>query len=48
MTNNSDWPYGIQTDIVGTDGSSGSPVVTLRGEAIGIAQQVFTSDIDLM
>ena len=45
-TDNSERPYGIQTDIVGTGGSSGSPVVALSGEAIGIAQRVFTSDIE--
>jgi hypothetical protein len=45
-TDNSDEPYGIQTDLVGTGGSSGSPIVAFSGEAIGIAQQVFTSDIE--
>jgi hypothetical protein len=46
-TDISEGPYGIQTDIVGTGGSSGSPIVYPGdGEVVGIAQQVFTSDIE--
>lgn len=34
-------PYGIQTDLIGTGGSSGSPIVTKdRCEVVGLAQQV--------
>ena len=40
-------PYAVQTDIIGTAGSSGSPIVELKtGEVIGFAQRVFTSDIN--
>jgi hypothetical protein len=38
-------PYGIQTDIMGNGGSSGSPIVLLSSqEVIGIAQEVLESD----
>jgi hypothetical protein len=44
---NSPMPYGLQTDIVGTAGSSGSPIVELKtGLVLGFAQQVFTTDIN--
>lgn len=44
---NSPMPYGLQTDIVGTAGSSGSPIVELKtGNVLGFAQRVFTSDIN--
>lgn len=33
-------PYAIQTDIVGTGGSSGSPIVNMSGELLGIAQRL--------
>lgn len=37
-------PYGIQTDIVGIDGSSGSPIINANtGNVIGIAQSVLLS-----
>jgi hypothetical protein len=46
-TDNSIVPYGIQTDIIGTAGSSGSPIVALEsGSVIGFSQQVFTADIN--
>lgn len=38
-------PYGIQTDIVGTAGSSGSPITDVDGNVIGIAQNVIPSVI---
>lgn len=37
-------PFGIQTDIVATGGSSGSPIVDAKtGQVLGIAQQVIPS-----
>lgn len=36
-------PYGIQTDIIGTAGSSGSPITDVEGNVIGIAQKVIPS-----
>lgn len=38
-------PYGIQTDIIGTAGSSGSPITDVEGNVIGIAQKVIPSVI---
>jgi len=39
-------PYGIQTDIVATGGSSGSAIVDAEdGKVVGIAQKVFVADI---
>jgi len=39
-------PYGIQTDIVGTGGSSGSPIVDSKtSQVLGIAQKVLTAEI---
>lgn len=38
-------PYGIQTDIVGTGGSSGSPIVNMSGGLIGIAQRVLSAEV---
>ena len=39
-------PTGIQTDIIGTGGSSGSPIITSNdGEVIGIAQRVLSSPV---
>jgi hypothetical protein len=40
-----DIPYGIQTDIVGTGGSSGSPIVNVSGEILGIAQGVLLAEV---
>lgn len=46
-SDNSKRPYGIQTDIVGTGGSSGSPIVSLEdGKVIGIAQQVILAEVN--
>ena len=43
-----DNPYGIQTDIIGTGGSSGSPIVTKDTcEVVGIAQQIILTTTDL-
>jgi hypothetical protein len=39
-------PYALQTDIVGTGGSSGSPIILLEnGKVIGLAQQVLTAGV---
>lgn len=39
-------PYGIQTDIVVTTGSSGSPIVDANtGQVLGIVQRVIPSDV---
>ncbi|HKF27099.1 MAG TPA: serine protease [Nitrososphaera sp.] len=38
-------PNGFQTDIVGTGGSSGSAIVDLKGNVVGIALEVFGADI---
>ncbi|KAF6243623.1 hypothetical protein C6988_02450 [Nitrosopumilus sp. b1] len=41
-------PYGIQTDIIGTGGSSGSPIIDANSEqVIGIAQKVITADVNV-
>ncbi|SMH71665.1 trypsin-like peptidase domain-containing protein [Candidatus Nitrosotalea okcheonensis] len=41
-------PYGIQTDIIGTSSSSGSPLVDPNtGEVIGLAQNVIPSTFEL-
>jgi hypothetical protein len=40
-----DIPYGIQTDIVGTGGSSGSPNVNTNGELLGITQRVLSAEV---
>ena len=43
-------PYGIQTDIIGVGGSSGSPIInTINGKVIGIAQQVIpaTAEVEI-
>jgi len=43
----SEKPYGIQTDIIGTSGSSGSPIVNANtGVVLGIAQKVLTAEIN--
>jgi hypothetical protein len=44
-TDHSCQPVGIQTDIIGTGGSSGSPIVDQNGEVIAIAQKVITSAV---
>lgn len=37
-------PYGIQTDILSTGGSSGSPIVSIEtGEVIGLAQKIIST-----
>jgi len=38
-------PTGIQTDIIGTGGSSGSPIICADGEVIGVAQRVIASSV---
>ena len=39
-------PFGIQTDIIGTGGSSGSPIVDANTEQVlGIAQQIIPSNV---
>src|SRR5215210_9325989 len=42
---NSPVPNGFQTDIVGTGGSSGSPIVDSNGDVVGIALQVLGADV---
>jgi len=40
-TDNADKPYGIQTDVIGTGGTSGSPIVDVNsGRVVGISQNV--------
>jgi len=40
-------PYGIQTDIIGTGGSSGSPIISAdTGIVLGIAQKVLRAEIN--
>lgn len=40
------YPYAIQTDIIGTGGSSGSPIVDPSdGKVVGITQNVITSSV---
>jgi len=39
-------PYGIQTDIIGTAGSSGSPIISAdNGIVLGIAQKVLQAEV---
>lgn len=46
-TDNVPIPFGVQTDIVGTGGSSGSPLVDPNdGQVIGIAQQVVLAGVE--
>jgi len=41
-------PYGIQTDIIGVGGSSGSPLLDPNdGNVIGIAQRVLPADVEV-
>ena len=41
-------PYGIQSDIIGTGGSSGSPIISVNdGKVIGLAQQVIPAEVDV-
>lgn len=41
-------PYGIQTDIIGVGGSSGSPIInSTNGKVIGIAQQVILATTEV-
>lgn len=45
-TDNSAKPWGVETDIIGTSGSSGSPMVeTENGEVIGIVQHAVTGNV---
>jgi hypothetical protein len=45
---NSPKPWGLQTDIIGTGGSSGSPIVDPNdGEVIGIAQDVIPATFEI-
>lgn len=47
-TDNSHNPFGIQTDIIGTGGSSGSPIVDAETEQVlGIAQQVIPAGVNV-
>lgn len=47
-SDNSPQPYGMQTDIVGTRGSSGSPIIGLDdGKVVGIAQQVILAGVKI-
>jgi len=47
-TDHSQNPFGIQTDIIGTGGSSGSPIVDADTEQVlGIAQQVIPSSVNV-
>jgi len=46
-TDNTPIPWGLQTDIIGTGGSSGSPLVDLSdGKVVGIAQKVLSSTVE--
>ncbi|MEM3065321.1 MAG: serine protease [Candidatus Nitrosotenuis sp.] len=38
-------PYALQTDIIGTGGSSGSPIVNCEGEVVAVAQKVIPSAV---
>jgi S1-C subfamily serine protease len=41
-----DRPYATQTDIVGTNGSSGSPIVSLfDGQVVGVATDIITTQL---
>lgn len=43
----SEKPYGIQTDIIGTGGSSGSPIINAEtGVVLGIAQKVLRAEVN--
>lgn len=43
-----DHPYGLQTDIVGTGGSSGSPLLNIGGEVVGLAQNVLPTHTEVI
>lgn len=48
-TDQSQNPFGIQTDIIGTGGSSGSPIVDAEtGQVLGIAQQVIPASVNVV